>query len=246
MTSVECVDFDLRKQIEIILQDAYIQKCIGQVEFPETIVQMLEILFSNTSFDESKKKHLGVAATLLQMGLEMHAQASSDQSKTPRMRTRQQLVLAGDYYSSLFYRFLVQHEEFSLINYFCKNILLINEAKLSLHVKLREQKKYDMEMLANHKKVTSGLLLAVADYFRSQEDFIFLWKKTISMSLLLNDLKKSGIWQDFPPSLKQRLYQEWNELQLEMDRLEEGPKQQLLSLLYAFESFIQKFALKES
>lgn len=247
MTSINGVNFALRERIKAILQDAYIRKCIGKADFPANMIEMLEILFAHSSFDEEKKERLGVAAVLLQLGLEMHAQAfEQDQAESAVLKTCQQLVLAGDYYSSLFYRFLVQNRDYSLVNYFCQQILVINEAKLSLHVHLRKQREYDAEMLANHRKVTSGLLLAVADYFQHQDDFIFLWKKTVSLSLLLSDLKKSGVWADFPLSLKHQLYQEWNAIRFEIDLLKAKPKQQLLSLLTDFEDMFEKLAMKES
>lgn len=247
MTSIKSVDDSLRKRIETILQDAYIEKCMGRVEFPETIIHMLEILFSHSSFDPTTKERLGIASVLLQMGLEMHTRVSTeDPPQQKDMRDRQQFVLAGDYYSSLFYHYLVQNHDYSLIEYFCQQVLSINEAKLSLHVEQLKRRKYNADMLANHKKVTSGLLLAVADYFPHQDDFIFLWKKTVTISRLLNDLQKSGKWMDFPPFLRNQVYQEWNELLLELDRLKEGPKQQLLSLLTHFEEFIQQFTVKES
>lgn len=245
MTSVEN-DFNLKKRIEAIMQDSYIEKCIGKAKLPANIIEMLEILFSNSSLEETKKERLGIASVLLQLGLEMHTQVSAKDRPERAGKTRQQFVLAGDYFSSLFYRFLVQHQDFQLIEYFCQKILLINEAKLSLHVRSLEQQEYDDEMLVNHRKVTSGLVIAVADYFQHQDDFIFLWKKTVSLCLLLNDLEKSGKWMNFPPSLRQKLYQEWSELTQEMGQQGEKSKQQLRSLLRQTEGFVNKFAVKES
>lgn len=248
MTSMQITNFVLREQLEKIVQDSYIKKCIGQAEIPEIFIEMLEILFSNHPFEATKKNRLGIAAILLQMGLEMHNRVSIDEKPTPtEMKIRQQRVLAGDYYSSLFYYLLAQKHDFQLIRYFSQQVLIINEAKLSLHIRLINQSEYDQEMLSYLKIITSRLLVAVADFIHLQDEFIFLWKKTVSLCLLIMDLTKSREWEKFSLPVRLQIYQEWSDLIANIRNMsKEKSKRQLLAILRRHEAFIEKIAVKES
>lgn len=248
MSSMQIARSGLREQIEKIVQDSYIQKCIGKADIPDYFIEMIEILFAHFSHDGSEKNRLGIAATLLQMGLEMHKRVSNQEVvDSKEIKQRQQYVLAGDYYSSLFYHFLAHEQAIEMIQYFSKQILSINKAKLSLHLRLLQQSTYDQEMLTYLKKVTSGLLLAIADFFHVQDEFIFLWKKTGSFHLLMIELTESREWKIFPMDLRLQLIQEWNHLiDCINNQLPEGPKQQLLAVLRRHEDFLEKIAVKES
>lgn len=248
MTSMQIARCGLREQIEKIAQDSYIQKCIGKADIPDYFIEMIEILFAHLSHDGSEKKRLGIAATLLQMGLEMHKRVSDQEVvEAKEIKQRQQYVLAGDYYSSLFYYFLAQEQAFEMIQYFSQQILSINKAKLSLHLQSLQQSTYDQEMLTYLKKVTSGLLMAIADFFHVQDEFIFLWKKTGSFHLLMIELAESREWMKFPPDLRLQLFQEWNHLiDCINDQLQEEPKQQLLTILKQHEDLLEEIAVKES
>ncbi len=248
MTSMQITNFNVREEIGRILQDPYVKKCVGKPEIPEHCIEVLEILFLNDPFEPIKKHRLGIAALLLQMGLEMHNRVSIHQNPTPtEMKVRQQQVLAGDYYSSLFYRFLAQKQDVSMIRYFSRQVLRINEAKISLHNRLIHRCEYDQEMLSFLKKVTSGLLIAVADFFHVQDEFVFLWKETTELYLLIMDLIKNKEWEKFPASLRLQLFQEWSDL---ISRIQEVPenewKSQLLAVLRRHETFMEKIAVKES
>lgn len=244
MTSMQNTSQELRTKIETIVNDSYIKKCVGRATIPEQHLELLEILFSSVPMDKKESVQLGLASILLQMGLEMHSHVSVEEHLDPaRFRSHQQMILAGDYYSSLFYYLLAQEEAFQVIEYFSNVVVTINQAKLSLHVQWTEKKPFNEEMLAYLKKITSGFLLAVADFFRIEDEFIFLWKKTATLSLLITDLERKDQWKSFPRSVRRQIHQEWQDL---MDHIQRSPHEALINQVHSHEVFIKKIVAKES
>ena len=68
------------------------------------------------------------------MGLDLHERVSVEPERAEQgMRSRQLFVLAGDYFSSLFYRFLAERGEIRTISRLSEAVCEVNEAKMELY-----------------------------------------------------------------------------------------------------------------
>ena len=249
MTSIQMKNRNLQLQFTKFAQDPFIKKCVGDVQIPVCFVEMLEeLLAANTTLSQQRNYIWSGAVILLQMGLELHTMVSIEEKPDPmEMQKRQRYVLAGDYYSSLFYYLLSDHHEIEAIQYFSQVISSINQDKLSWHQKRLKQQTYDQEMIQNLKSMTSGLLMAVADFFHVQGDFLKQWKKAASLYLLMDYIEKNEERHRFSDETRRQIGKEWSQLREQLSQLH--PQQdghRLLRLLDQKNDFVDCFAAKGS
>lgn len=248
MTSIQIKNHNLQLQFTKFAQDPYIQKCVGEMQIPICFVEMLEeLLAADTTSSQTRNYIWSAAAILLQMGLELHTLISTESKPNPvEMKRRQRYVLAGDYYSSLFYYLLADHQEIEGVQYFSQVIGSINQDKLSWHQKRLEQHTYDHEMIQNLKSITSGLLMAVADFFHVQEEFLKQWKKAASLYLFVDYIERSEEWHRFSSATCHQIGQEWSQLREELNRLHPQDGRRLLRLLDQKNHFVYSLFAKGS
>lgn len=249
MTSIQIKNEEIREQLDAWLQDPYLKKCLGEVDIPVCFVEMLEQLFMiQTAPQKTSSELLATAAILLQMALEMHTHVSTKQKlSAEEMLERQRYVLAGDYYSSLFYHMLANHQKIAEIRQFSETVRTINQAKLSFHLKWIQQRQYDQEMIEYLKIIQSGLLLVVADFFHVQEDLLDQWKKLSSLYLLVDYLERSEEWKNISKEILLQIQEEWREMLHQVHKMkQENYKQQWLDILSQKNYFVEQLVPKES
>ncbi|RYG73612.1 hypothetical protein EU245_05795 [Lentibacillus lipolyticus] len=126
---------------------------------------MLISILNNTSLPDTKRKNYTVATMLVQMALDIHdavPEANEYQQTDNEEKSKQLSVLAGDYYSSLYYLLLSEVEEIELVGVLASAIKEINEIKMQLYYKMSDEPFHvSMQYI---KKLESLLITRVADF----------------------------------------------------------------------------------
>lgn len=155
---------ELKALIEDKIQHTYLERYINKPIIDEDKLFILSVIFANTSMPTSKKKQYIITTMLAQIALDTHdlVPVTNDKMEGEENRAAKQLtVLAGDYYSGLYYLLLSEIEAFDMIHILASAIKEINEYKMKLYY----QEIYSFQDLIHVlKKIESLLILRVAAY----------------------------------------------------------------------------------
>ncbi|WP_164668758.1 heptaprenyl diphosphate synthase component 1 [Virgibacillus doumboii] len=126
----------LKALIRERMHHSYIEKYVQIPELNEDKLFILNVILNNTELSEDKKKSYTVSIMLVQMALDTHdlvpKSNNTEQSNTER-KSKQLSVLAGDYYSGLYYLILSEIEDVEMIQILASAIKEINEYKMQLY-----------------------------------------------------------------------------------------------------------------
>lgn len=167
----------IEKKIKHSYLDQYIDKTMIE---EEKIIALDALLFD---FSASQKENYIVTISLIEMALNLHDTVTEGPElpeNTPERVTKQLTVLAGDYYSALYYVLLSKVEDYQMIHTLAAAIKEINEFKMKLHY--QEYSSLD-EFVSLIGKINSLLITHLAEHIGeySLAPFISDW-------LLLNKL----------------------------------------------------------
>ncbi|MFD1038690.1 heptaprenyl diphosphate synthase component 1 [Virgibacillus byunsanensis] len=211
---------DMKQMIEEKLQHTYLDKYIKKPKIDEEKLLILTAIINNTNLPDIKKKQYIITTMLVQIALDTHDLVSNTNGSDGK-KPKQLTVLAGDYYSGLYYFLLSEIEDFRMIEILASAIKEINEYKMKIYY--REPQSIH-EFFRNVKKVESTLVLYVADFLQQakmkniSEEWLFV-NKLIQEK---NQVRAVG----FSP-----LFEDW---------LHEAPKENYNSLLFKVETIIQE------
>ena len=166
----------IREQIEKRAFDSYL---LANIETPIIDEDKLLILISimdqlELSFNEIK--NYALSTMLIQIALDTHEHISNALKDE---KGRQLTVLAGDYFSGLYYKLLAESEDILMIKSLSKGVKEINENKIFIyHNKPEGIEKLMMSIM----RIESSLLIKLTEYFKVDfwNDFIgnlFLYKR---------------------------------------------------------------------
>jgi len=139
--SIDTIDMNqLKKKVENKLSHQFLDTYINRPEIDEEKLQILAlILYKNIELTEKQKEYFLIATTLVQIALDTHEHVSIQHD--PEVETKEKTlgdqlsVLAGDYYSGLYYYLLAEINEFDFIHQLASAIKEINENKMRLYYK---------------------------------------------------------------------------------------------------------------
>jgi heptaprenyl diphosphate synthase len=126
---------------------------------------LLYSVLENIEMSDGKKEQYILSTMLMQIALDTHdlvTNAKADQLETEDAKNRQLTVLAGDYYSGLYYRLLAEIDDLSMIKTLANSIKQINEHKIAYYQKELEGLENLMDSLG---KIESSLIQSVSSYF---------------------------------------------------------------------------------
>lgn len=131
------------------------------------IAVMVKIM-RDANVDQKSMPYYIISVMLMQIALDTHEKVSNTEEgeSQAKLRQRQLSILAGDYYSSMYYHMLAQTEDIEFINLMSKGIQEVNEAKVGLYM----DKDADMDKLVTYLcKIETILVEKTAEYFNDTE-----------------------------------------------------------------------------
>lgn len=158
------------KHIKLLIQskikDTYIDKYINKPAIDIHKLIILSNIISQTNLTKYQKENYIITTMLVQIALDTHDLVSADNNQTEskfRRTSRQLTVLAGDYYSGLYYLTLSKTEDIHLIRVLATTIKEINELKIKRYYK--EVNSFE-EFIKIEQKIESLLIIRVSEFLK--------------------------------------------------------------------------------
>ncbi|MEH7114422.1 heptaprenyl diphosphate synthase component 1 [Neobacillus niacini] len=159
---------DIQKQVEQKVFHPYLLKYIETPVIDEDRLLILVSIMDRLEFSDNKMENYATTTMLIQIALDTHEHISN---AAVDEINRQLTVLAGDYYSGLYYKLLAESEDNMMIKELSKGIKEINEHKVLVYQKELGGIENLMESI---KKIESSLLIRFSNYFK-----VDLWNEFI-------------------------------------------------------------------
>lgn len=169
----------IREQIEKSIFDSYLLQYIKTPIIDEDKLLILISIMDRLELSPDKMQNFALSTMFIQIALDTHEHISNTVKDE---KGRQLTVLAGDYYSGLYYKLLAESEDNLLIKELSRGIKEINEHKIGVY-----QKDIDGidKLITSMRQIESSLLAKFSEYFKVDlwNDFIgnlFLFKRLLS------------------------------------------------------------------
>ncbi|MBU9711831.1 heptaprenyl diphosphate synthase component 1 [Evansella tamaricis] len=198
MTSVYYLNEELNEIIESFytrVKHPYLQKYIDKPVIDRDQASLLFLLLKHKGAEPSYISQCIITTILVQAALDTHEKVGVNQYLSDSMNKKRQLtVLAGDYYSSLYYYFLSKVNDVALIRVLAQSIQEINESKMNVY---KMEDNDDIPSLSDVITVDASLLrniansLNLSDWKKIIEDFFF-FKRLLKERLMWIDGKVAG------------------------------------------------------
>lgn len=161
---------DVTSQINEHVKHSYLFKFIKEPVIDEDKVLLLNSIFSIYELPESKVKKYAVTAMLVQIALDTHELVQNGELDIDSHKSRQLTILAGTYYSGLYYKILSALEDVGMIRTLAEGIKDVNEHKISVY----RYSSNNIDILMDSvKKIESSLYERVLTYFNSEDSRSF-------------------------------------------------------------------------
>ncbi|MGX6442574.1 heptaprenyl diphosphate synthase component 1 [Neobacillus sp. K501] len=168
---------DVKEQVEGKVLHPYLLKYIETPVIDEDKLLILVSIMDRLELTSDEIKNYAMTTMLIQIALDTHEHISN---AAVDEKQRQLTVLAGDYYSGLYYKLLADSENIEMIKELSKGIKEINEHKISVYQK--ELSSIESLMISVM-KMESALLTRFSGYFK-----VDIWNEWLSCFLLVKRL----------------------------------------------------------
>jgi len=179
----------------------YLRRFLKEPTIEEKKILLLITLLKELTITDEERDRYITATMLVQVALDTHDGVTLNtlEHDAEALQNRQLTVLAGDYYSGLYYYILAQLGNIELIRSLAEGIKEINEQKIIYH-----QNNFDNEesILRTVMTIESSLIIKVAECFQLTK-FKDLIQSCLLLNLLQNesskflDKKDSSLYQAF-------------------------------------------------
>lgn len=140
---------------------SFIEKYINKPVIDMEKVIILHHIYNHINISNTKKQQYITTIMLIQIALDTHERVPVQTKTKQDDQAKQLAVLAGDYYSGLYYLLLSELEDVEMIQVLANAIKHINEYKVSLYYKEADSLEQLMHLI---KKIESLLFTNVASY----------------------------------------------------------------------------------
>ncbi|WP_416149707.1 heptaprenyl diphosphate synthase component 1 [Salipaludibacillus sp. HK11] len=165
------------------IKHPYLKKFIDDPVIDEDQATILFLLLKEKEFPKKYTHDCILTALLVQAALDTHEIVNIHGLGSEKVKTKRQLtVLAGDYYSSLYYYVLSKIEDVSLIRVLAKSIQEINESKMNIY---KQHRKRVQPTIGDLKTINASLLKNISDMIHLSK-----WSAMIGEFFLLKSLLK--------------------------------------------------------
>ena len=172
---------EVKGRIEQKVLHPYLIKFIKTPYIDEDKLLLLITIMDQLELSDKQRENYALATMLIQIALDTHEQISNEKiNGIPQITGRQLTVLAGDYYSGLYYKLLADSEDIFMINVLAGGIKEVNEHKISVF-----QQEFDgiEKLMASIRIIESSLITKIIDYFQ-----VNVWYEIVSNLLLVKRL----------------------------------------------------------
>lgn len=202
-SEIEKIELLIEQRIQHSFLERYIEKPIIDRDKIFILIHIFNI-GNNGSIPSYKKQQYILTIMLIQLALDTHDLVPEEANHECKIKnTKKQLsVLAGDYYSGLYYLLLSEIEDIDMIRLLASAIRDINESKMRLHY--YQDIRTDQEFMTILKNVETKLYSRVAKYMNHS-----ITVEVIEEWLLLNRLseEKTMIVRKTPTTRFNYLYE---------------------------------------
>ncbi|MBU8567887.1 heptaprenyl diphosphate synthase component 1 [Virgibacillus pantothenticus] len=185
-TSTEDIQY-LKTEIETKIKHSYLEKYIDKPIIDEGKMRLLIEMINHSSLPESRKQRYILTTMLVQMALDTHDKVPSltSEEEEEDVKLQKQLhVLAGDYYSGLYYLVLAEINDFEFIRLLASAIKEINEYKMTLYYNEIDSLKHYMHV---RNVIDTRLIVQIASFF-SVPSLGEIAEKWLYITKLTNDM----------------------------------------------------------
>ncbi len=183
---------DIKEQILDKVQHPYLHKYIQSPEIDEDKLLLLISILDKVKLSETVLKNYALTTMLIQIALDTHELVSNYSLKEEEKKDRQLTVLAGVYYSGLYYKILADLDEVDMIRSLAEGIKEVNEHKISVY----QKSSIGIEVLMDDvKKIESSLFEKVTTFLDNKvwnefiTNFLFIKRLIAEKKLFLQDGK---------------------------------------------------------
>lgn len=180
---------EIRAIIEKKVRHPYLLKYIQVPIIDDDKLLLLVSAMEGLGLTERERENYALTAMLVQIALDIHEHVSNTQSLAG-MKVRQLTVLAGDYYSGLYYKHLAETDDILMIRSLSKGIKKVNEHKTLLYQK--EFKSVSM-LLESTKNIEASILVQFSRFF-GRDDMVPFMDRVLLLKRLLRE--KSDFLRD--------------------------------------------------
>ncbi len=153
---------------ELIRQKAfhpYLAQNIQSASIDEDKLLLLISIFDQLNLPDSETNTYITATTLIQLALDTHDHVHSN-SIEAHLKSQQLTVLAGDFYSGLYYKYLSEINDIALILELSRGVKEINEHKIMVYEQY--QTNDISQVLTSLKKIEGALLEKITNFFHAE------------------------------------------------------------------------------
>lgn len=170
----------LKEKIERKTMHSYLEKHIPASKIDEDKLLLFYLMMEQLQWSEEKLDSYLVTIMLVHIALDTHETVTIENANGQIMKKRQLTVLAGDYFSGLYYYILAGMDDIPMITALAAGIKEVNEHKIKLYQKEIDQ----IDLLLNTlKTIESSIFCKIADFFGKS-----YWNEIASNILLFKRL----------------------------------------------------------
>jgi heptaprenyl diphosphate synthase len=154
---------DVKEKIYQKVSHPYLMRYIESPDIDEDKILLLLSILKELNLSEEEISNYAITIMLIQIALDTHEHVSNANLEEGSLKTRQLTVLAGDYYSGLYYKILADMKDIHMIQILAEGIKDVNEHKISVYQKESD----DLEtLMASIKMIEGSLYSKLSSYFQ--------------------------------------------------------------------------------
>lgn len=231
----------LKRIIHDEINHSYIEKFIQKPLIDHDKLSILNYLYERKGLSYEKKTTYITTVMLVQIALDTHDNVSVDNENKTDETAQQLTVLAGDYYSGLYYLLLSKLEDITFIRMLATTIKQINELKMDLYYFTFDTV---VEMLQALKEVEAILYTNTAKMLAQPQEVI----SVIELVLFLKRLEKEFAFLDVDSSYFAQCIEKRNdfskatiqsEIEMMLEQIKKQLTEKLMHLPYEYDEFKQ-------
>ncbi len=163
----------IKERFYLRIKHPYITKYLAEPYLDEDRLYLLYSMFDAIKLTKNNLNEYIITTLLVQAALDTHETISTSLLSSDKVKKERQLtVLAGDYYSSLYYFLLAKINDITMIRLLANAIQEINEAKMSFY---KRTNRNTFQSIVDIKNIESSLIQKIAEHFKLPN-----WKAVVS------------------------------------------------------------------